>query len=39
MRKIFVLRFVKGFTWIQIGHKVGGTADGCRMAVKRYLKK
>lgn len=39
MRKIFVLRFVKGLTWIQIGHKVGGTADGCRMAVKRYLKK
>ena len=37
MRKIFVLRFVKGFTWIQIGHKVGGTADGCRMAVKRFL--
>lgn len=39
MRKIFVLRFVKGLTWIQIGHRVGGTADGCRMAVKRYLKK
>lgn len=37
MRKIFVLRFVKGLTWIQIGHRVGGTADGCRMAVKRFL--
>ena len=39
-RKMFVLRFIKGFNWIQVAQKVGGnTADSCRMKVKRYLQK
>ncbi len=37
-KKMFELRFIDGFSWIQVAHKVGGnTADSCRMKVKRYL--
>lgn len=37
-RKMFKLRFIDGFSWIQVAHKVGGnTADSCRMKIKRYL--
>ena len=38
-KKMFYLRFVKGLNWMQVAHKVGSTADGCRMKVKRFLKK
>lgn len=37
-RKMFELRFIQGYSWIQVAHKVrGNTADSCRMKVKRYL--
>lgn len=37
-KEIFRLRFICGYSWIQVSHKVGGnTADSCRMKVKRFL--
>jgi len=39
-RQIFTYRFVNGLPWGQVAARVGGgnTGDGCRMAVKRYLR-
>lgn len=37
-RKMFELRFIEGYSWVQVAHKVrGNTADSCRMKVKRFL--
>ena len=40
-RQILRYRFVELMPWDQVAVKVGGnnTADGCRMNVKRFLKK
>jgi len=40
LRQIFTYRFVNGLPWRQVAACIGGgnTEDGCRMAVKRYLK-
>lgn len=39
LRQVFTYRFVNGLLWEQVADSVGGknTADGCRMAVTRYL--
>ena len=38
---VFEYRFVRGFTWAKVSHRIGGgnTEDGVRMMVKRYLEK
>ena len=40
-RRIFRLRFIEGFNWVQVAMQLGGinTPDGVRMTVKRYLQK
>ena len=40
LRQIFTYRFVNGLPWLQVALCVGGgnTPDGCRMAVKRFLR-
>ncbi len=40
-RQIFTLRFVKGFTWVQVACHVGGgnTADCVRKVCARYVEK
>lgn len=40
-RQIFTLRFVKGFTWVQVARHVGGgnTADCVRKVCARYVEK
>lgn len=39
-KKMFILRFVHGYSWLQVAHKIrGNTADSCRMRVIRYLHK
>lgn len=39
IRKIIKLRYIDGKSWVQVAHACLGTADGCRMLVKRFLKK
>lgn len=41
LRQIFTYRFINGLPWHQVAACVGGsnTANGCRMAVNRYLKR
>lgn len=40
LRQIFTLRYVKGLSWVQVAHRVGGnTADSCRMMHNRYLQR
>lgn len=41
LRQIFTYRFINGFPWHQVAAYAGGrnTANGCRMAVNRYLKR
>ena len=37
-KKMFALRFIYGYSWVQVAHKIrGNTADSCRMRVMRYL--
>lgn len=37
-KKMFELKFIEGYSWVQVAHKVrGNTADSCRMKVKRFL--
>lgn len=39
VRTIFILRFIKGFTYKQIADEIGGvTADAVRIRIKRYFK-
>lgn len=40
-RQIFTLRFVKGFSWVQVAMHVGGnnTENSVKMICYRYLKK
>ena len=39
LRTIFLMRFLKGYSWVKIANEIGGgnTADGIRMQVTRYL--
>ena len=41
IRRIFRYKYLDGLNWVQVAHKMGGkyTADGCRVAHDRYLKK
>jgi len=41
LRQIFALRFINGFSWVQIAFSIGNncTADSARMACKRYIAK
>lgn len=38
---IMSYRHIDNYSWVKVAHKVGGgnTADSCRMAEKRYLKR
>lgn len=39
LRSIFLMRFLKGYSWTKIANEIGGgnTADSVRMQVTRYL--
>lgn len=39
MRQMITYKYLDNLTWIQVAHKIGGgnTADGCRMAVERFM--
>lgn len=39
IRKIIRYRFIDGCSWTKVAYRMGGchTADGCRMAVERFL--
>lgn len=39
LRAIFLMRFLKGYSWTKIANEIGGgnTADSVRMQVTRYL--
>ena len=41
MRRLITLRYIEGLSWVQVARKMGKhhTADGCRMAVERFLAK
>lgn len=41
LRRMITYRFVDDLTWFKVAQKMEGnyTADGCRMAIERYLKK
>jgi len=41
LRQMFTYRFINGLSWRQVAACIGGgnTEDGCRMAVKRFLRK
>lgn len=37
-RRIFELRFMKGWSWVRVAHRIGGiTADAARMMCNRYI--
>lgn len=40
MRRMITYRYIEGYSWIKVAHSMGNhyTADGCRMAVERFLK-
>lgn len=40
MRRMITYRYIEGYSWIKVAHGMGKhyTADGCRMAVERFLK-
>lgn len=40
MRRMITYRYIEGYSWIKVAHNMGKyyTADGCRMAVERFLK-
>lgn len=38
MRQIICMRYLDGKTWIEIGERVGRTADSVRIEVKRFFK-
>ena len=39
MRRMIRYKFFDELSWVQVAHRMGGryTADGCRMAVERFL--
>jgi len=40
LRLIFTYRYIKGLSWVQVAHKLGGsTADSVRMMHNRYLQR
>ena len=39
MRQILEYRYIDGFSWIRIAHKMNGTEDGIRMEHKRFFEK
>lgn len=41
MRRMIKYKYIEELSWQQVAERMGGgnTADGCRMAVDRYLKK
>lgn len=41
MRRMITYRFLDNLSWFQVAQRIGGrhTADGCRMAVQRFLEK
>ena len=40
LRQMIVYRYIENMSWVQVADKMGGnnTADGCRMAVERFLR-
>ena len=40
MRQMIEYRYIEDMSWVQIANRMGGrnTADGCRMAVERFLR-
>lgn len=40
MRRMLRYKYFDGLSWVQVAHRMGAnsTADGCRMAVKKFLK-
>lgn len=40
LRQMIEYRYIEGMSWVQVADKMGGnnTADGCRMAVERFLR-
>lgn len=40
MRRMITYRYINKYSWIKVAHSMGKhyTADGCRMAVERFLK-
>lgn len=40
IRQMIAYRYIEDMSWVQIAHRMGGknTADGCRMAVERFLR-
>lgn len=40
IRQMISYRYIEDMSWVQIAHRMGGnnTADGCRMAVERFLR-
>lgn len=39
IRQIIRLKYIDGKNWVQIGHKIGISADAARMELKRFFKK
>lgn len=39
LKRIFVYRFIKGLSWVQVAYRMGGvhTAEGCRKSAVRFL--
>ena len=38
LRTMLRLRYVDGYTWTDVGMRIGMTGDGCRMFIERYFK-
>ena len=38
LRTMLRLRYVDGYTWTDVGMRIGMTRDGCRMFIERYFK-
>lgn len=40
MRQMIEYRYIENMSWVQVADRMGGnnTADGCRMAVERFLR-
>ena len=40
LRQMIEYRYIENMSWVQVADRMGGnnTADGCRMAVERFLR-
>lgn len=37
-RRIFTMRFIKGYSWARVAYRTNNTPDSVRMRCKRYMK-